>query len=276
LTTSSYGVGELISQVLDLNVERLIIGIGGSATNDAGMGIAAALGARFLDMAGEEIPVPTGQDLGRISRIDMSDFDGRLAKVSVEALCDVDNPLLGPDGAAHVFAPQKGASQADVERLEKGMQHFVTLLSLDLGFKPGERPGMGAGGGLGAGLAAFLHATLRKGIELVVEYLQLDHEMAAADLVITTEGRLDSQTMLHGKAPAGIAEGARNARVPCIAIAGEVEYSDAMTGSNGFSAVFSLCPGPVDRKTAMQNASAYLETTTRQVVQCFLLGITHK
>jgi glycerate kinase len=276
LVTSSYGVGELISQVLDLNIKRLIIGIGGTATNDAGMGMAAALGARFLDMAGEEIKVPAGADLGRISRVDMSDFDPRLADVTVEALCDVDNPLLGEKGAAHVYAPQKGASKEVVERLETGMQHFVTLLSLDLGFKQAHVEGMGAGGGIAAGMAAFLNASLRKGIDMVIEQLNIEEDLAAADLVITTEGRLDSQTLLHGKAPAGIAVQARHKNVPCFAIAGEIEITEESNLQDVFTAVFSLCPGPVSRELAMQEASSYLEHITRQVVQCFLAGKNHQ
>ena len=272
LVTSSYGVGELISQVLDLNISHLIIGIGGTATNDAGIGMAAALGVRFLDMAGEEIKIPAGDDLGRISRIDMSDFDPRLANVTVDALCDVNNPLLGEKGAAHVYAPQKGASKEVVERLENGMQHLVTLLSLDLGFNLAHAEGAGAGGGIAAGLAAFLNASLRKGIDMVIEQLHIDDDLDAADLIITTEGRLDSQTLSHGKAPAGIAIQARHRNIPCIAIAGEIEADEKNNFQDVFTAVFSLCPGPVSRDMAMQQASIYLEQITRQAVQCFLAG----
>ena len=272
LVTSSYGVGELISQVLDLNIKRLIVGIGGTATNDAGMGMAAALGARFLDMAGEEIKMPAGVDLGRISRVDMSDFDPRLADIKVEALCDVDNPLLGEKGAAHVYAPQKGASKDVVERLETGMHHFVTLMSLDLGFNQADAEGMGAGGGIAAGLAAFLNASLRKGIDMVIEQMNIEQDLDAADLVITAEGKLDKQTLQHGKAPAGIAVQARHRNVPCIAIAGEIDISEENNLQEIFTAVFSLCPGPVSREIAMQEASTYLEHITWQVVQCFLAG----
>ena len=272
LTASSYGVGELIRQVLDLNISRLIIGIGGTATNDAGMGMAAALGARFLDMAGEEISRPSGNDLGGISRVDMAEFEPRLADITVEALCDVDNPLLGENGAARVYAPQKGASKEVVERLETGMQHFVSLLSLDLGFKHAHAEGMGAGGGLAAGLSAFLNASLRKGIDMVMEQLNIPEALDAADLVITTEGRLDNQTLLHGKAPAGIATEARAINVPCIAIAGEVEIGADSRYQDIFTSVFSLCPGPVSRDDAMQNAAAYLQHATRQAVSLFLAG----
>lgn len=272
LKTSSYGVGELIRQVLDLNISRLIIGIGGTATNDAGMGMAAALGARFLDMAGEEIDRPTGNDLGGISRIDMSDFEPRLADITVEALCDVDNPLLGDKGAARVYAPQKGASKEVVERLETGMQHLVTLLSLDLGFKDAHVDGMGAGGGLAAGLAAFLNASLRKGIDMVMEQLNISDALEEANIVITTEGRLDSQTLLHGKAPAGIAAEAKQRDVPCIAIAGEVDIETDADLRDMFTAVFSLCPGPVTREDAMKNAALYLQHATGQAVRLYLAG----
>jgi len=228
--------------------------------------------AQFLDMAGEEISRPSGNDLGGISRVDMAEFEPRLADITVEALCDVDNPLLGKSGAARIYAPQKGASKEVVERLETGMQHFVTLLSVDLGFKHAHAEGMGAGGGMAAGLSAFLNASLRKGIDMVMEQLNIAEALDAADLVITTEGRLDSQTLLHGKAPAGIASEARAVNVPCIAIAGEVETGDDSRYQDIFTSVFSLCPGPVSRDDAMQNAAAYLQHATRQAVSLFLAG----
>lgn len=298
LRTTTRGTGELIRAALDLGAETLLVGIGGSATTDGGIGMASALGYRFLDAAGREVP-PTGAGLAAIARIDASGADPRLARVDLQAVCDVDNPLTGPRGAAAVYGPQKGASPEQVARLDAGLAHLAALVaegfptgvcrSRDESSKPcvgatpkgitaqpspgalAEQPGAGAAGGLGFGLRAFCGARLRPGAELVLEMLDFDRHLAGADLVLTTEGRLDSQT-LAGKAPALVAARARQAGIPCIAIAGSLEPGLSGLADRGFTAALSLCPGPLCLTDAMAQAEDLLAAAAEQVVRIFLAG----
>jgi glycerate 2-kinase len=265
--TTTYGTGELIRAALDLGARHLVVGIGGSATNDGGVGMAAALGMRFLDAAGNAV-APIGGALGQIRRIDASALDPRLATVRCEAICDVDNPLLGPRGAARVYGPQKGASPAQVEELEAGLAQLADVIAADLGLDIRDLPGAGAAGGLGAGLHAFLGAELRRGVELVLDLVGLDEQLAGADLVITAEGQIDYQTAF-GKAPAGVAQRAKALDIPCLAIAGGI--GERITGLHplGIDAVFSLCPGPISLEQAMETGAALLQAATEQVVRCF-------
>lgn len=265
--TTSYGTGELIRVALDLGARHIVVGIGGSATNDGGVGLAAALGIRFLDAAGQAV-APSGGALRQIRRIDPSGLDPRLAAVRCEVLCDVDNPLLGPRGAAQVYGPQKGASPAQVEELEAGLAHLAAVISADLGLDVRELPGGGAAGGLGAGLRAFLGGELRRGAGLVLDLVGLDARLAGADLVITAEGRIDAQTAF-GKAPAGVAQRAKALGIPCLAIAGEIGEGIADLHRLGIDAVFSLCPSPISLAQAMADGPALLRAATEQVVRCF-------
>ena len=298
LHTTTRGTGELIRAALDLGAETLLVGIGGSATTDGGIGMASALGYRFLDAAGREVP-PTGAGLATIACIDASDVDPRLARVDLQAVCDVDNPLTGPQGAAAVYGPQKGASPEQVALLDAGLVHLAALVaegfptgvcrSRDESSKPcvgatpkgitaqpspgalAEQPGAGAAGGLGFGLRAFCGARLRPGAELVLEMLDFDRQLAGADLVLTTEGRLDSQT-LAGKAPALVAARAKQAGIPCIAIAGSLEPGLSGLADWGFTVALSLCPGPLCLTDAMAQAEDLLAAAAEQVVRIFLAG----
>ncbi len=270
LVTTTLGTGQLIAAALDLGVSRIGVGIGGSATNDGGIGMAVALGIRFLD--DQDRPVePVGEALGRIVRIDMSGLDPRVSGVHFEAVCDVDNPLCGPDGAAHVYGPQKGATPEQVEALDAGLDNLAAVIKSDLGIDVRDLPGAGAAGGLGAGLCAFLGADLRRGVDLVLDIVGLDAKLEGADLALTGEGQIDFQTAF-GKAPAGVGTMAKVRGVPCIAIAGGVGEGLEQLHHIGIDAVFSLCPGPVTLEEAMDNAGDYLARASEQVVRAYLAG----
>lgn len=265
--TTTLGTGELTRAALDLGATHIIVGLGGSATNDGGIGMAQALGWRFPDASGHSVQ-PIGGRLADIDRIDASAGDPRLRQVRIEAVCDVDNPLTGPRGAAAVYGPQKGADPAQVAALDAGLAHLATLIQRDLGLAVADLPGAGAAGGLGAGLVAFAGATLRPGADLVLDLLHLDRQLVDADLVLTAEGRIDAQTA-HGKAPAGVAARARASGVPCIAIAGGIGDDIAPLHALGIDAVFSLCPGPIRLEDAQAHAEALLAAAAEQVARAF-------
>jgi glycerate kinase len=189
----------------------------------------------------------------------------------VEAICDVDNPLLGPEGAAHVYGPQKGAKPEQVEELDAGLGNLAKVIATDLGIDIRSVPGAGAAGGLGAGLRVFVDAKLRRGIDLILELVDQEHKLASADLVLTAEGQIDFQTAL-GKAPAGVAVRAKARDIPCIAIAGSLGTGLGDLHAIGINAVFSLCPGPVSLEQAMTEGANYLTATTEQALRCFLAG----
>lgn len=264
--TTTLGTGELIKKALDLGVDNLLIGIGGSATNDGGIGAAQALGYRFLDEQGKAI-TPTGGHLAKITHIDGSQRDHRLDQVHIQVACDVDNPLTGPDGAANVYARQKGADDAQVEQLDHGLAHLAEVIQKDLGVAVASLPGAGAAGGLGAGLFAFLGADLRRGVDLILDLVQLEQQIQGADLVITGEGQIDFQT-IYGKAPAGVATRALQRNIPCIALAGSIGEIGALH-EHGIDAVFSLCQGPMSLAQAMENGKELLANTAEQAVRCF-------
>jgi glycerate kinase len=266
LHASSKGVGELIRAALDLGAARIVLGIGGSATSDAGTGLATTLGVRFLDAHGQPL-AGNGANLQHICHIDGSAVDERLAKTRLEVAYDVDNPLLGNLGAAHVFAPQKGATPDDVLTLERGLANLAAVIQRDLGQQVGDLPGGGAAGGMGAGLKAFFNAQLQPGSQLVLDLLQIETAIARADLVLTGEGRLDYQTGF-GKAPGAVAALAQKHAVPCIAIAGMLDDSAYRLTDSGFSALFSLCPGPVPMQDAIDHAAPYLLLATEQIMRC--------
>ncbi len=224
LRASTRGTGQLVAAALASGVERLVLAIGGSATTDGGTGLAAALGARFLDRAGAELP-PGGGALSDLDRIDVSGLDPRLRDVEVVVASDVDNPLTGPHGAARVYAPQKGASPEDVAVLDAGLVRLAEVLRRDLGVDVAAA-GAGAAGGVGAGALAFLGARLTPGIDLLLDLVGFDDALAGSDLVVTGEGSVDAQT-LSGKAPVGVARRACRAGVPVILLAGRVDLDDA-------------------------------------------------
>tara|TARA_R110000796_G_scaffold4300_2_gene16627 strand:+ start:64765 stop:65898 length:1134 start_codon:yes stop_codon:yes gene_type:complete len=257
LKASSFGTGQLIAAALDAGATQIILGLGGSATNDAGVGLLQALGARFLD-ADDQPLAPGGAALLGLRRIDLDRLDARLSKVEFMIAADVDNPLCGPRGASHVFGPQKGATPEQVEKLDKALEHFANLLARVIGMDVRHEPGVGAAGGLGFAGLAVLHARFRPGIELVAELSGLAQAMQGADLVITGEGRLDGQS-LHGKTPVGVARIAQRAGVPVIALAGSLGEGYQRLYEAGIDAAFSLTPGPMILQDAMAEAASQLQ-----------------
>ncbi|WP_439859209.1 glycerate kinase [Pseudomonas sp. MBLB4136] len=255
--TSSHGTGELIRAALDAGAQRIILGLGGSATNDAGAGLLQALGARLLDAAGQEL-APGGAALADLERLDLSGLDPRLSSVQVEIAADVDNPLCGPRGASAVFGPQKGASAAQVAQLDAALGHFAEVVAAALGEDFSDFPGVGAAGGLGFAAKALFGARFRSGIEQVAELSGLAEALAGADLLITGEGRLDAQS-LHGKTPVGVARLAQAAGVPVIALAGSLGEGYQRMYQVGIGAAFSLAPGPISLEQACASAAAELE-----------------
>ena len=220
--TTTFGVGELMVAAARAGARTLVIGAGGSATTDLGTGAAAAAGVRFLDAAGTPF-VPTGGTLGQIAAIDTTTLDPDLRECEITVMCDIDNPLFGPRGAAHVFGPQKGAGPAMVALLDRELQAGAAAISRELGVEVADVPGAGAAGGLAAGLMAFFGATLRQGIDVVLDATGFDAHLEGADLVITGEGRIDSQS-LSGKVVVGVARRAAPHGVPVIAVVGQTGH----------------------------------------------------
>ncbi|RMG29703.1 MAG: glycerate kinase [Gammaproteobacteria bacterium] len=267
---SSRGVGQLVRAALDAGARRLVIGIGGSATSDGGLGMLQALGVDLRDPEGRPVP-GNGAGLERVAHIETKGLDPRLAETTVEVLCDVDNPLFGPHGAAYVYAPQKGADAATVARLDAGLRHFAARLRAHLGRDVAGVPGAGAAGGLGAALLAFLQARLVPGAERILELTGFDAHLEACDLVLTAEGRLDTQTA-QGKAPAVVARRAAGRGLPCFALAGALAADAEALHAAGFTALFPLVPGPVRLEEAMRAARANLARATREAVRAFAAG----
>ncbi|KFJ90436.1 glycerate kinase [Pseudomonas sp. 1-7] len=267
---SSFGTGELIREALDAGATRIILGLGGSATNDAGVGLLQALGMRFLDAQGREL-APGGAALAGLDQLDLSGLDARLLKVQIEVAADVDNPLCGPRGATAVFGPQKGAKPEHVAELDTALGRFARIVAATLGEDHAEFPGVGAAGGLGFAARAFLKASFRPGIALVAELSGLAAAVENADLVITGEGRMDAQT-LHGKTPVGVARVARAAGVPVIALSGSLGDNYQALYEAGIEAAFSLAPGPLSLEQAMACAAAELQARTADIARLWRLA----
>lgn len=236
-TATTYGVGELIAHAVDSGCRKILLGLGGSATNDGGCGCAAALGVGFLDADGQSF-VPVGDTLGRIARIDTAEAAALLRSVEITVMCDVTNPLYGPTGAAYVFAPQKGADAEKVKSLDAGLRHFGDVIRSQYGLDVSAMPGAGAAGGMGAGCVALLGGTIQSGIDAVLDVTGFDRQLEGADLVITGEGRIDSQSA-DGKVVSGVARRTRAKGVPLIAIAGGIADSAGAVYDIGVSAMFS-------------------------------------
>ena len=236
-TATTYGVGELIAHAVDSGCRKILLGLGGSATNDGGCGCAAALGVRFYDADGQSF-VPVGDTLGRIARIDNAEAEALLRSVEITVMCDVTNPLYGPTGAAYVFAPQKGADAEKVKSLDAGLRHFGDVIRSQYGLDVSAMPGAGAAGGMGAGCVALLGGTIQSGIDAVLDVTGFDRQLEGADLVITGEGRIDSQSA-DGKVVSGVARRTRAKGVPLIAIAGGIADSAGAVYDIGVSAMFS-------------------------------------
>lgn len=263
--TTTYGVGQLIAHALNRGAERIILGLGGSATNDGGCGAAAALGVEFLDAEGKAF-VPVGGTLRRIAHIRTDDLLPALRQAEVIAMCDIDNPLCGESGAAAVFSPQKGADAATVRMLDEGLAHLAAVIEMDLGRSLLTLPGGGAAGGFGAGSVAFLGARLQMGIEAVLDLTDFDRLAADAYLVITGEGRLDSQS-LRGKVVVGVARRARALGVPVVALVGSSETDIAAAYDAGVTAVFPINPAPTTLSEALAHARTHLAFTAENVLR---------
>lgn len=276
LDTTTKGTGQLIKAALDDGVEHIIIGVGGSATNDGGAGMAQALGVKLLDKNGEQIGYGGG-NLGQLSTIDLADLDPRIAVTAIDIACDVDNPLTGDRGAAAVFGPQKGATPDMVKLLDRNLGHYSEIIKKELRKDVSDISGAGAAGGLGAGLLAFLNGKLRRGVDVVIEAARLEKAMEGASLVITGEGKIDQQTS-YGKTPMGVAKLARKLGIPVIGIAGAVvedrhEEKYGETKAELFDAVFSIAPGPVTLDEAMTNAVSYTEKVAENISKLVRLNI---
>lgn len=266
METNTFGTGQLILDALDAGCRQIIVGVGGSGTVDGGTGMAAALGFRFLDEDGNEL-APGGASLERIRSVDSSGRDERLVQSRFVVASDVDNPLTGAEGAARVFGPQKGATPGQVEALERGLANLGNLLRVR-GLDVGDLPGAGAAGGLGAGLAAFCGASIVSGVRLIAAVTGLGERVVGAELVLTGEGRYDSQTA-RGKTPAGVAAIAKEAGVPVVILAGSVTAGTARDGTPAFSIV----PGPMSLEDAMREAKLLVVSGTARLIE--LLTLLH-
>jgi len=270
LVTSTRGTGELIRAALDAGAGRVVVAIGGSATNDGGAGMLQALGARMLDAAGRELP-PGGAALRALARIDLAALDERLHSVRIDVAADVDNPLCGERGASAGYAEQKGASADDVRQLDAALAHFADVAAETLGRDRRDTPGAGAAGGLGFGLLAFLGATLRPGVELVAELRGLGAALHGAALCVTGEGSIDAQTA-RGKTVAGVARIARTSGVPVVAFGGRVaREADEMLAAEG-ALVLPIVDGPMREDAAMRDAAVLLEAAARRLAQTLDIG----
>ena len=265
--TTTFGTGQLIAAALAAGAQRIIMGIGGSATNDGGCGMATALGAVFRDGNGQPVPMPgpTGGTLSDIASVDLDGIDKRISQTQIIVACDVTNPLTGANGAAHIYGPQKGASPQQVEQLDRGLAHLAQLIREQLGKDIEEIPGAGAAGGLGGGLLAFLGARLQPGIELVLEAVGFDRRVQGCDLCLTGEGRLDGQSV-SGKACLGVAAAARRAGVDTVALVGCVGPLVERTLDAGLKAYHVIGPNlPVEQ--SMRRAAELLEGATAKLLQ---------
>ncbi|HHY27521.1 MAG TPA: glycerate kinase [Desulfitobacterium dehalogenans] len=252
LVTTTRGTGDLIRAALDLKPREILIGIGGSATNDGGAGMAQALGARLLDREGQELS-PGGGFLDQLDKIDISDLDPRLKETKITVMCDVDNPLCGPRGASVVYGPQKGATPDKVEILDQNLAHFARKIQEDLGLDLKDVPGAGAAGGLGMGLLAFTRAQLKTGVEAVLDTVNFDNKLQKADIVITGEGRIDGQS-IYGKVPMGVAKRAIKYGKPTLAIVGSIGAGSEAFYEQGITSIITIVNGPMTLEESMERA----------------------
>jgi len=271
---STAGTGQLVRAVLDAGLRKLVIGIGGSATNDGGTGLASALGARFLDAQGRNLP-PGGAALARLDRIDLAGLDPRLDELEILVACDVDNPLTGPRGASAVYGPQKGATPEMVAELDHALEVLARVATAATGRSVADQPGAGAAGGLGAGLLWFTPARLRPGVGIVLEATGFEAKVAGADLVFTGEGRTDAQTAM-GKAPVGVAAVAQRHGVPVVCLAGGLgEGADAVL-RHGIAAVASIVPGPMALEACLARGAELIEAAAARACRLIRIGLEQR
>ncbi len=266
MKATTYGTGQLINRALKFRPRKIILGIGGSATCEGGTGAAAALGVVFSDKSGNIISIPTGTDLNRISHIELSGVPDFLERTCMEIICDVKNPLLGPKGSAAVYAPQKGATPSQVKELDNGLANFARCIRRTTGKDVMKLSGGGAAGGISAGFHGLLGAELKKGIDVVFDLVDLENKIKGADLVITGEGKIDSQTA-YGKAPAGVAKLAKRHKVSCIAICGCAGKNISTLKKIGISSVWPICNEAKSPEDSMKNAARYLEITANKAIK---------
>ena len=276
LFTTTYGVGEIIKAVLDSGAERILIGCGDSGTNDGGVGMAEALGARFLDTNGNNLGWG-GSELTRLKQIDLSGLDHRLFNIEIDVACNWQNILCGSNGVSRVFGAQKGALPENVELLSSAFENLAFVIDHELGFDVREMPGGGASGGLGAGLFAFLGAKLHPRYEVITEFLDVDDLLKNADLVFTAEGAIDGQT-LRGKIPSEIAKRAKHYRLPVIVLAGSIGEDARSNLSCGIDSYVSILNRPCTLSDAIKNTPEMLIDTTEQVMRTLMVGhkLTHR
>ncbi|MGE8337368.1 glycerate kinase [Pseudomonas laurylsulfatiphila] len=269
--SSTFGTGQLIRAALDAGAQRVILAIGGSATNDGGAGAMQALGVKLLDAQGQTLS-PGGLALAQLARVDLSDIDPRLAQVRFDIAADVNNPLCGPHGASAIFGPQKGASPVQVEQLDQALGHFADHCAAALRNDVRDEPGSGAAGGLGFAAKAFLGAQFKAGVEVVGELVGLAEAVAGADLVITGEGRFDAQT-LRGKTPFGVARVARQHAVPVIVIAGTLGEGYQALYEHGIDAAFALASGPMTLEQACAEAPRLLRERATDIARVWRMAV---
>ncbi|WP_010238207.1 glycerate kinase family protein [Clostridium arbusti] len=270
LITTTYGTGQLIKACLDYGVKKILIGIGGSSTNDGGAGVVQALGGKFVDKYGNELGFGGGE-LSKLHTIDLTNFDTRVKDVTVEVACDVNNPLCGENGASNVFGPQKGATYEMIEELDGNLRHYASIIKEQLKKDILEIPGAGAAGGLGAGLMAFLNGTLKKGIEMVIEYTKLEEKVKFVDMVWTGEGSIDFQTQ-YGKTPLGVATIAKKYNKPVIVFAGRVGEDIEVLYDKGIDSIFSVIKELTTLEEALAKGKENVEKTAENVVR--LINLT--
>ena len=272
LVATTYGTGELIKDAIARGVEEIILGIGGSATNDAGAGLAQALGVRFLNFGGAPIrDLIAGGDLDDVQAVDLTGVDPGLARVRISVACDVTNPLCGEKGASRVYGPQKGATPEMVEQLDKNLAHFAHIIKRSIGADVADRPGAGAGGGIGAGLMAFTNAVLKRGVELVVAATRLEQHMQGAHLAITGEGRVDFQTAF-GKTPSGVAVAAHKHGVPVVAIGGGLADDAGGVFAHGIDGLATATPNAMPLDVAIGKSRQYLQDAGERVARLIVIG----
>lgn len=269
-TATTRGTGEIIREALDKGFARIIVGLGGSATNDGGAGMASALGAKFLDRRGQQLP-PGGAALSRLDRIDVSGLHPGLGEAAIIGATDVTNPLCGPEGASAIYGPQKGASAKVVAELDEALSNFARVVRRDVGIDVLETPGSGAAGGLGAGLMAFAGADLRSGIEMVCEVLEFDRHLEGADLVITGEGRADEST-IYNKAPVGVAQRARAKGVPTVILAGSLGPGHQALYDHGVAGIVCIADRPMSFDRSLARTGELLQGAAERTIR--LIGAT--
>lgn len=270
LVTSTKGTGELILKAMDLGARDIILGIGGSATNDGGAGMAQALGVKLLDIEGRELN-PGGGELGRLANIDLGQVDPRLKNTKITVMCDVGNPLCGARGASAVFGPQKGATPEMVQILDRNLEHYAQIIKEQLGLDLKDIPGSGAAGGLGIGLLAFTNAELKTGVETILDTVKFDQMLEESDFVITGEGRIDSQS-LYGKVPMGVAKRAVKQAKPVLAIVGSIGPGAEALYDHGLSSIVSIVNGPMTLEQSIEQAYMLTVEATARAFRILEIG----